>query len=137
MLFRSLKGSRYGELTRNQWNDHVERVGDLNFVYVFEAEQSEVLKRFSREDQNRIATWQVNLPKVIACNYVGLHPVKFHHKLEKSQPAFVSLGTSANCGAIILQQSPSYSRDHFYRVAWNGEAKPGTYGITFHLPRQD
>ncbi|MEI6237921.1 MAG: hypothetical protein WCP15_00105 [bacterium] len=130
----ALKNGKVAELGRPQWNDHIEHVGDIPFIYIFEMEQFEVLKMFSREDQKRIATWQFNLPKVITHFVIGLHPHKMHGCWKKSHPAFVSCGKSHGLAGVALVNSPLNSVAGSmpkYPVSYHSSGKSGKYGIIF------
>ncbi|MDE2188563.1 MAG: hypothetical protein KGJ35_02430 [Patescibacteria group bacterium] len=128
-----LSKGKTGQLSQHQWNDHVEYVPNIPFVYIFEMEQSEVLKIFSREDQKRVATWQFNLPKTIPHTYVGLHPRSLQTRFEKSHPALMSRGMSNGLGGMVLKDDPcsGHDKDHPYPISWYSQAKAGKYGMVF------
>ena len=132
-----LKNGDRAELVYSQWNDHVENVGRIPFLYMFDMEQSKVLKLFSREDQKRVATWQFHLPKVIALPiYIGLHPEEFHDDLEKVHPAFVSRGKSQGLGALTLLDNPvsghNSGEDSTYPTRWHSGG-PEKYAMIFRV----
>ena len=131
-----LSKGRASELPYGEWNDHIEYVGHIPFVYVFEMEQSEVLKLFSRKDQSRITTWQFNVPKVLKHFYIGLHPEALHGPFEKSRPTFVSCGESCGFSGLVFVDNPlrSSSNDKEYPTPWHGQAEAGKYGIVFRTP---
>lgn len=117
------------ELVFQQWNDHIEGMGEIPFVYLFEMEQSEVLKLFSRKNQKRIATWRLDVPKSVAVASIGLHSLAYGKTKEKEFNKRISLlsrNESNGYSAIALRHDDSYN------TAWHSHAKEGTYGIRFH-----
>jgi len=86
-----------------QWNDHVE-ISDHAFVFACQAEQGEVLKHFNRSQQERLATWQFQVPKVLMGNGVaiGLHLEEEYGRWQGMFPALVSHGVSGGLGGLIM-----------------------------------
>jgi hypothetical protein len=84
------------------YNDNLEidRSRGEGFGYVVPAEQSEVLRLFSREDQSRMATWQVYVPKVSEFENMQFvfTPESLMANREKYGGNFPSLGCSAGYG---------------------------------------
>lgn len=76
----------------------------INFSFGFRSEQSEVLKHFTREEQRRIATWQIRPPKdeVSSPISLGVHPEANHSKWQTFYPSFASFGVSHNLGVVVI-----------------------------------
>lgn len=97
-----LKTAQKRRLEDNQFHEHI-RIGNYPFLYVFQCEQSAVLSMFSREEQKRIATWQINAPKVLGeCYDVGVYPEDMHGQLHFAHPCLASKGVSHGLGAMIV-----------------------------------
>jgi len=126
-----LNKGKAGKLAHCQWNDHIEYVGELRLIYVFEMDQAAVLKMFSRADQKRVATWQFNLPKIVETRSIGLHPQSMHDGLIKAKPALTSCGMAESWGAIALQYVPADTQFDSYPVAHYSHGVAGKYGIVF------
>jgi hypothetical protein len=80
----------------------------LAFVFIGK-EQDEVLKIFDREQQKRIATWQIDAPRFLfsygnSSFHVGFHEESVHDIWLKRFPAFASKGVSAGHGAFLLMR---------------------------------
>lgn len=92
-------------------------------------EQSEVLGMFDRERQQRIATWQLRIPRVIlrrgrvanAMN-IGIHPETEHVIWKKKLPPFVSKGVTHRNGIAFLTHSISHETITRYRLGEGGLA---------------
>ncbi|MBX4201027.1 hypothetical protein KW786_02765, partial [Candidatus Parcubacteria bacterium] len=112
------------------YNDHIELWGEGSFQrdghrieapsnmfgFVIEAEQSEVLARFDRQQQAELATWQLHLPKALVSVWtdvarsrqynkagygsvrIGFYPEMDHPRWCKDYPALTSVGVSAGLG---------------------------------------
>jgi hypothetical protein len=53
-----------------------------DLAYLVELPQDEVLRQFDREEQKKIATWQIRVPSnMCVYNKIGFHPEQFHKKL--------------------------------------------------------
>lgn len=81
----------------------------LAFMFV-NMKQHEVLGLFSREQQTRVATWQLNIPTLIArgrldWTNVSLHPEADQPLAQKLMPSFTSVGVSHGYGAVMLTHS--------------------------------
>lgn len=109
-------------LKYGQFNDHIE-MERHPFVYVFMAEQSEVLRIFSREEQARIATWQLDVPKLVGNNcHIGVHPEGLHEEEQINHPALTSKGCSNFLGVSVITENP---------VVWSDKPKPAHQYKTF------
>jgi hypothetical protein len=99
-------------LGNQQWNrdnsvslDILSRA--LPFVYVFFGKnQAEVLSKIDRKLQDRVATWQINVPSYML-NWspkfaIGFHTEQEHSIWEGRYPALVSKGVSCGYGAFFL-----------------------------------
>lgn len=86
--------------------------GNIIAFYIKGATQSDVLRLFSREEQESIATWQLEVPKLTANRigghsetWIGLHPEEEHEAVwKKLWPSYVSTGVSQGLGAIIMNE---------------------------------
>lgn len=97
------------------YNDHLElfehSTGDLQrFGYICRADQAEVLSRFSREQQERIATWCVRMPKMkdnddIHRLFVGFHSEEAHRGLWQNSTYLTSKGCAHNYGVVIMSSA--------------------------------
>jgi hypothetical protein len=107
--FEAPEGASKLRLLRGQWNDHVEwdHSGHSTALgYMVEGDQASVLRKFSRETQKKIGTWQINLPKNQAtCAGVcfGIHEESEHGISRKKHPAFTSKGTQSGLGVRFLK----------------------------------
>ncbi|HLD17546.1 MAG TPA: hypothetical protein VJB99_00540 [Patescibacteria group bacterium] len=99
-----------GHALRLAWrtyNDHLE-LGNQPFGYICRTDQAEVLSRFSREEQEQIATWSVRLPKVTDRRdldglFIGFHPENVHSVWQKDSP-MTSIGCSNGYGVVLLSR---------------------------------
>jgi hypothetical protein len=100
--------NRHLEIDRNDG-------GDV-FGFIIRAEQQDVLKRFSRDEQKHISTWLCHAPKLwmegfsIKPHYtwhrfdVGFHPEAEHGSWMNRAGAFTSAGFSCGYGAVLLNE---------------------------------
>lgn len=118
---RNLDPSLRGLRIRAGYNDHLEvsgfSGGEARFAFIAEAEQSEVLSLYSREQQLQIATWQLHVPRVVwesattsgGLGYViELHPELVHQDWLEKQPALTSRGVSHGYGARMETRLGTY-----------------------------
>lgn len=83
----------------------------VGFIYVVKGRQDEVKEVFPREFQDRLATWQLNIPANINtyfCSF-GLHPAAEHEWWKKERPSFCSKNLTNNLGAIVLYKQENYA----------------------------
>jgi hypothetical protein len=97
------------DFTFGQWNDHIELEAQ-QFLFLYEGDQGDLLANFSREEQERIGTWQFDVPKALRFFDIGLHPESEHERWQKEFPAFASKGTSHGLGAFITEENPVHAR---------------------------
>lgn len=100
----SLKGQGL-HLIQGQWNDHVEEVHSMYFVYAFPAEAKDILCKFNREQQKKMAVWTFNFPKIQMWEgfrpAIGLHVEQEQKKWFNKYPMNVSLNVSHGLGAVL------------------------------------
>lgn len=120
-------------LAINTYNTHLElyeSVGRLaRLGYICRTDQAQVLSRFSRKQQKKIATWSMRLPRVIAKNnfdslFIGFHPEKVHTEwVESTYP------TSPRCSngyGVVVMAHPyahpleDHTRKHHEGVSISG-----------------
>jgi len=128
--FRPLKKGKVCNLVYTQWNDDIEHVDEIPFIYFFEAEQSKVLRRFSRQDQKRVATWQLQVPKTVERFCIGLHPENLRIARQRLYPMFHSRGASHGFAVTVIDRNPLKGK-HPYPVTYNSSGEPGKYGMVF------
>lgn len=117
-----------------QWNDHLEDIQDIPFVYVIRGEQSKILKLFSRKDQRRIATWQINVPvQRHEADDVTMYPETFESEYVKAHPHVQSLGASHGYKMMLSTLESRDDSKTFGRLGCN-HGVPGKYGIRFQFP---
>jgi len=116
-------------LNWGQWNDHIEGIRHLAFLYMFDCEQSKVLKRFSRKDQKRIATWQINVPKTHTLSAFGLYPEQWRVRDSANLLRSVSRGSSH--GYKVVCCTMERKMQSWFPTASQGQAEAGKYGMLF------
>jgi hypothetical protein len=94
---------------RNEnWMNH----GHLGY-FVRNADVSEVLKIFTRDEQDKLSVWRFSYPKCDADEMfgstdlpqglmIGLHPEDEHLRWKKMWPSYVSSGCASGLGAVLL-----------------------------------
>jgi len=98
------------------YNDHLEIRHNV-FGYLVREDQGRLLARFTREQQKRITTWTVHLPKVFAESnktnllLVGFHPEQSHQDWEKVSNSYASPGCSCKYGAVIMNRQYAHPLD--------------------------
>lgn len=76
-----------------------------HWLYYFEGQQSDILKRFTRQEQKNIASWQFNLSKRIIKPCIELHPGNIH-PIYKKRYLGTSKGVSKGIGALAFSCMP-------------------------------
>jgi len=129
--FADLPDDLYGmSVAMGTFNDHLEvtsrhhtiakpsedeeiSIGD-QFLFAFEGEPGEVLSHFSRDEQERIATWYMEPPRRLlepsdfdyrdlAHLHIGLHLEGEHEEFQEQYPALSSNSASHGLGAVLLE----------------------------------
>lgn len=77
--------------------------------------QKDVLRCYSREQQENMATWQLHIPKIFGRRpdsiiHIGLHPESEHEMWRKRAPALTSRHCNHGCGVYFgnCKNSPEY-----------------------------
>jgi hypothetical protein len=123
----SFKSLRF---TFGQWNDHIELHG-AKFLFLFDGEQGEALKLFTREQQEQIATWQINIPSAAQGTiYFGLHPEAEQETWRAEYPSLLSHGLNAGMGAVMLTSKPAVQCGMNYGPPQAYQAQSGEYPNT-------
>jgi hypothetical protein len=119
-------------LAAGQWSGYVYDIRQIKFLYMFMAEQSEVLSMFTREQQKTVASWQFRLPGSIDLDklIVGIHPEEAHNLCQKRYPATCSKGLSHGLGSIILSSDQNIS---YKNICSSGQSKDSASAITFDV----
>jgi hypothetical protein len=85
-------------------------------------DQAQVLAMFSRDDQKRVATWQIDVPEISLKHNggfrdikIGVHPEHEHRIWEKKAPAFTSKGLSNGHGTLYHSYSLTIDTLRQYR----------------------
>ena len=119
----------FRQLQSGQYMDHIDLAEDHKFVFIIHSEQAHVLRCFSRHDQERIATWQIHLPKVMSTvrTFVGIHPEVIHPQLQKIYPALTSIGVSHGLGCFMGPM--------VMQVVASEKAEEHGFDIIYHSPR--
>ncbi|MFZ5365147.1 MAG: hypothetical protein ACOZBH_03040 [Patescibacteria group bacterium] len=102
--------SKIGYFLRLAWQTYNVRfaIAGLCLGYFCRTDQAEVLSRFSRQQQNRIATWTVRLPRVlleeqkISSLWIGFHPEQVHEDWKNVSNVYASLGCSNGYGVVVM-----------------------------------
>jgi hypothetical protein len=116
--------------TFGQWNDHIELHG-AKFLFLFDGEQGEALKLFTREQQEQIATWQINIPSAAQGTiYFGLHPEAEQETWRAEYPSLLSHGLNAGMGAVMLTSKPAVQCGMNYGPPQAYQAQSGEYPNT-------
>jgi len=117
-------------LTYGQWNNHIEEINGLSFIYVFDGQQSETLARFSRKDQKRIATWQINVPKDHTLSRIGFYPTTWSIRNNPRMWRCTSRGSSHGFKAICFGCDRTVRK--WFATAHQGQAEARQYGMLFN-----
>ena len=89
---------------------------ETGLAYLFQAEQKNVLRAFSRIEQSNIATWQFHLPKRMNDHSsIGLYPEAEHTYWKDLGGAIVSVGVNRGYGAIIRPGEAYYHFDEKFK----------------------
>jgi len=93
-------------------------------AYLYEAEQASVLRWLSREEQDHVASWQIDIPVMIlrrlkGFSYkrsqfcVGFHPEEKHSHYQQERPAFASKGVQHGYGTTVIfcDERKGYMKD--------------------------
>lgn len=97
---------------------HEARVDDLGFLrqfgaaYLLKGDRSNLVSLFPRKMQDRIATWQFQVPDNIHpydCQ-VGLHIEAEHERWRRERPSFCSKNLHSGWGAMMLYHDRRYAR---------------------------
>lgn len=108
-----------------------------SFLYAVKGERTEVLSRFPRNLQKRIASWQLRVPKDIGYQYIGLHEADEHLFWKKRWPIFASRGekgVSHDLGAILMPCRYSVLSGKYLTFGYERPQKP--FRLLFEIEKR-